>query len=54
MPSSVRISALRSLDQESMRLHKLRYKESLSKKVFLELLRDNAKVTHEDNERIRK
>jgi hypothetical protein len=41
-------------DQESMRLHKLRYKESLSKKIFLELLRDNAKVTHEDNERIRK
>lgn len=36
-----------------MRLHKLRYREQLSKKVFLELLRDDVKVTHEDNERLR-
>lgn len=36
-----------------MRVDKLRYRETLSKKTFLEMLRDNVKVTHEENEKLR-
>lgn len=32
-----------------MRLQKLWYKEQMAKLVFLELLRDDTRVTHEDN-----